>query len=74
MQRMHRLAYANVMALVLPTSWSFFYVGNTTGLVLPTNLLGMDGLRRGEGILSSFYGTLFCLLCLSSSLRDSFLG
>jgi hypothetical protein len=41
------VAYAHIMALMLPTSLSFFYAGNAINLVLPTNLLKMDGLRRG---------------------------
>ncbi len=45
------VAYANVMALVLPTSQNFFHTGNAIDLALTTNLLPMDGLRRGgEGI------------------------
>ena len=44
------ITYANVMALVF-TSRSFFYMGNAINLAFPTNLLPMDGLRRGgEGI------------------------
>ena len=41
-----------VMALVLPIKWSLFFAGDVIGLALPTNLLVMDGIKRGgEGIL-----------------------
>ncbi len=49
---------ADVMALALPTNWSLFYAGKVIGPKLPTILLILDGLRRGEGILFSFYETL----------------
>ena len=48
----HLVVYAGVMALVLPIKWSLFFAGNVIGLALPTNLLVMDGIKRGgEGIL-----------------------
>jgi hypothetical protein len=50
------VTYTNVMALVLLTSRSFFYVGDRTSLALPTNPLPMDGLNRGEGIFLPFHG------------------
>jgi hypothetical protein len=50
------IAFAVVMALVLPIKRGLFFVDNVIGLALPTNLLGMDGLKRGgERILFSFY-------------------
>jgi hypothetical protein len=39
--------YAGVMALVLPIKWSLFFAGDVIGLALPTNLLVMDGIKRG---------------------------
>ncbi len=39
--------YASVMALVLPIKWSLFFAGDVIGLALPTNLLVMDGIKRG---------------------------
>ena len=48
----HLIVYAGVMALVLPIKWSLFFAGHVIGLALPTNLLVMDGIKRGgEGIL-----------------------
>jgi hypothetical protein len=41
------VVYASVMALVLPIKWSLFFAGNVIGLALPTNLLVMDGIKRG---------------------------
>jgi hypothetical protein len=49
------IAFAVVIALMLPIKQGLFFVGNIIGLALPTNLLGMDGLKRGERILFSFY-------------------
>jgi hypothetical protein len=44
------------MALVFPIKWSFFFVVDVIGLALPTNLLVMDGIKRGErGFCFSFY-------------------
>jgi hypothetical protein len=65
---------ANVMALELPTSRSLFYAGNVIGLAFPTNLLILDGLRRGAGGAEILFSTRIYLLCLFSSLGDSFLG
>jgi hypothetical protein len=46
------------MALVLPIKWSLFFVGDVIGLALPTNLLMMDGIKRGgRGFSFSFYET-----------------
>ena len=44
----HLVVYAGVMALVLPIKWSLFFAGDVIGLALPTNLLVMDGIKRGE--------------------------
>jgi hypothetical protein len=41
------VVYASVMALVLPIKWSLFFAGDVIGLALPTNLLVMDGIKRG---------------------------
>jgi hypothetical protein len=41
------VVYASVMALVLPIKWSLFFAGKVIGLALPTNLLVMDGIKRG---------------------------
>jgi hypothetical protein len=49
------VASADVMALGLPSHRSFSSVGGNIGLALPTNLLLLDGLRRGEGILFLLY-------------------
>jgi hypothetical protein len=65
------VASANIMALGLLIHRSFFSVGNNIGLALPTNLLLMDGLRQGEGILLLVYE--LSPLILSSS-GDNFLG
>ena len=46
------IALAVVMALVLPTKRGLLFATDIIGLVLPTNLLGMDGmdeLKRGGG-------------------------
>ena len=43
------IAFADVMALVLPIKRGLFFAGNVTGLALPNNLLGMDGLKQGGG-------------------------
>ena len=40
-------AFAVVMALVLPIKRNLFFVDDVIGLALPTNLLDMDGLKRG---------------------------
>ena len=54
----HLVMYAGVMALVLPIKWSLFFASNVIGLALPTNLLVMDGIKRGErGFCFSFYET-----------------
>jgi hypothetical protein len=45
------IVFANVMAFVLPIKRGLFFASNVIGLALPTNLLGMDGLKQGgEGI------------------------
>ncbi len=41
------IAFANVMALVLPIKRGLLFAGDVIGLALPTNLLVMDGLKRG---------------------------
>jgi hypothetical protein len=41
------VVYASVMALVLPIKWSLFFAGDVIGLALPTNILVMDGIKRG---------------------------
>ncbi len=41
------MAFADVMALVLQIKWGLFFAGNVIGPTLPTNLLVMDGLKRG---------------------------
>ncbi len=52
------IVYAGVMAFVLPIKWSLFFASNIIGLVLPTNLLVMDGIKRGErGFCFLFYKT-----------------
>ena len=43
------VVYAGVMALVLPIKWSLFFAGDIIGLVLPSNLLMMDGINPGGG-------------------------
>ncbi len=40
-------AFDVVMALVLPIKRNLFFVDDVIGLALPTNLLDMDGLKRG---------------------------
>ena len=48
----HLVVYAGVIALMLPIKWILFFAGNVIGLALPTNLLVMNGIKRGgEGIL-----------------------
>jgi hypothetical protein len=37
------------MALALPIKWSLFFAGDVISLALPTNLLMMDGIKRGGG-------------------------
>jgi hypothetical protein len=37
------------MALVLPIKWSLFFAGDVISLTLSTNLLVMDGIKRGGG-------------------------
>jgi hypothetical protein len=43
------IVFADVMALVLPIKQGLFFAGDVIGLALPTNLLGMDGLKQGGG-------------------------
>ena len=50
------VASADVMALVLPNRLGIFFVGDDIGLALPTNLLGMDGLKQGGVISILIYG------------------
>jgi hypothetical protein len=77
------IAFANVMALVLPIKRGLFFKGNVIGLALPTNLLVMGGLIRGGGDFvliiqnsifsnSSFFRRLFPWLT-STSFLSSFL-
>ena len=49
---------AGVMALVLPITQILCSSGDDIGLALPTNLLVMDGIKRGgRGFCFSFYET-----------------
>jgi hypothetical protein len=70
-------AFAVVMALVLPIKRNLFFVDDVIGLALPTNLLKMDGLKRGgeDFVLvlqasvfstSSFFGSQFPWLKFTS--------
>jgi hypothetical protein len=69
----------NVMALVLPIKRGLFFTGNVIRIVLPTNLLVMDRLKRGrgEGIFVPFYGIqspliLFLLVLLEAHFGRQF--
>ncbi len=39
------------MTLALPIKWSLFFAGDVIGLALPTNLLVMDGIKRGGEVI-----------------------
>ena len=60
------------MALVLPINWSLFFAGDVIGLALPTNLLMMDGNKRGRGGDFVSRSTRLTLLQFFSSLEDCF--
>jgi hypothetical protein len=60
------------MALVLPINWSLFFAGDVIGLALPTNLLMMDGNKRGRGGDFVSRSTRLTLLQFSSSSEDFF--
>jgi hypothetical protein len=69
------IVYASVMALVLSIKWSLFFVDNVIGLALPTNLLVMDGIKRGgRGDFFSRSTRLTLLQFFSSSEDCFFLG
>jgi hypothetical protein len=47
----HLVVHAGVMTLALPIKWSLFFAGDVIGLALPTNLLVMDGIKRGGEVI-----------------------
>jgi hypothetical protein len=69
------IVYANVIALVLPIKRGLFFVDDVTGIALPTNLLVMDGLKRGGGgFLIPFYGIQSPLTLLLLVLLEALFG
>ena len=50
---------AAAMAPGLPIHRSTFFAGGNIGLPLPTNLLGIYGLNRGDSVASCSFGGIF---------------
>jgi hypothetical protein len=51
--------FADVMTPGLPIHRSTFFAGGNIGLPLPTNLLGIYGLNRGDSVASCSFGGIF---------------